>query len=101
MSAYDALAPARCHDGPEQAAVIRSILKLFEKFDAAYGRLIQSINQVAPHRVKGGGMPALFVKKDRYMVVPVFYGTDRAVSAVRKVRTPPKEKYGERYWLFS
>jgi tetratricopeptide (TPR) repeat protein len=77
---------------PERAAVIRSILKLFEKFDAAYGRLIQSINQVAPHRVKGGGMPALFVKKDWYMVVPVFYGTDRAVAAVREVRTPAKGK---------
>ena len=65
---------------PDQAAVIRSILDLFQKFDAAHRQLIQAISRVASHRSKGVAMPAGFVKMDRYTVVPVFYGTDRAVA---------------------
>jgi esterase/lipase superfamily enzyme len=66
--------------GPDQSAMIRSILELFQKFDAAHKHLIQAISQVAPHLSKGLGLPAGFVKMDRYTVVPVFYGTDRAVT---------------------
>jgi esterase/lipase superfamily enzyme len=61
--------------GLDQEAVIRSILELFQKFDAAHMQLIQALNLS-----KGAHEPAGSVKKDRYVDVPVFYGTNRAVA---------------------
>jgi esterase/lipase superfamily enzyme len=69
--------------GRDQAAVIRSILDLFQKFDAAHRLLIQAINRVASSKSKGTGPPAGSVKKERYTAVPVFYGTDRSVAGAR------------------
>jgi esterase/lipase superfamily enzyme len=62
--------------GPDQAAVVRSILELFRRFDAAHSRLSQAISWFS----KGAGMPAGSVKMDRYTSVPVCYGTDRSVE---------------------
>jgi esterase/lipase superfamily enzyme len=64
----------------EQRAIIQSIINLFQKYDAAHKLLLEAISQATSHRNKGAGVPAAFVKKDRYTVVPVFYGTDRAIS---------------------
>ncbi|HME98920.1 MAG TPA: alpha/beta hydrolase [Terriglobia bacterium] len=62
--------------GLDQAAVIRSILELFQKFDAAHKQLIEAINWFS----KGAGIPAGSMKMDRYTSVPVCYGTDRSVE---------------------
>lgn len=70
----------------EQAAVVRSILDLFQRYDAAHQQLIRVMSQVASHRNKGAGVQAGLAKKDRYTAVPVFYGTDRAISG--KYDTP-------------
>ena len=64
-----------------QAAVIRSIIDLFQKYDAAHKLLLKAISQATSHRNKGAGVQAGFVKKDRHSIVPVFYGTDRAISS--------------------
>jgi esterase/lipase superfamily enzyme len=64
---------------PDQEAVIRAILELFQKFGAAYQLLLQAIRRAASRQDKGVAMPSGFVKMDRYTVIPVFYGTDRAV----------------------
>lgn len=64
--------------GPDMADVVKAIIKLFLPFPAAHCLLLKAIASVAPHTTKGGAMPAGFVKKDRYTVIPIFYGTDRA-----------------------
>ena len=62
--------------GPEQTAVLQSILQFFLKFAAAHKQLVR---QIASDRSKGAGVPAGSVRKERYLAVPVFYGTDRSV----------------------
>ena len=64
--------------GPGTIDVVKAIIKLFVPFPAAHSFLLKAIASAAPHTTKGGAMPAGFVKKDRYTVIPVFYGTDRA-----------------------
>lgn len=59
-------------------SVIQAILSLIKPFPDAYGILVKAIGSAAPHPTKGAGMPAGYQKKQRYTVVPVFYGTDRA-----------------------
>ncbi len=71
-----------------QAAVIRSIIDLFQKYDAAHKLLLKAISQATSHRNKGAGVQAGFVKKDRHSIVPVFYGTDRAISSDTSVSSP-------------
>lgn len=67
----------------DQAAVVKAIVELFQKYGSANKQLIQAMREVASLRAKGAAVPAAFVKKDRYTVVPVFYGTDRAISGSR------------------
>jgi esterase/lipase superfamily enzyme len=62
--------------GPVQATVARSILELFQKFDAAHKQLIQAISWFS----KGAGIPAGSIKMDRYTSIPICYGTDRSVE---------------------
>src|SRR5208283_264160 len=68
--------------GPDAADVVKAIIELFVPFPAAHSLLLKAIASAAPHTTKGGAMPAGFVKKDRYTVIPVFYGTDRAKEAM-------------------
>jgi esterase/lipase superfamily enzyme len=63
----------------DQVFVIQEILNLFSQVKAANQLLLEARKQVSSYRNKGAGLPAGFQKKDRHMVVPVFYGTDRAV----------------------
>lgn len=101
--------------GPDTADVVKAIIKLFVPFPAAYSLLLKAIASAAPHTTKGGAMPAGFVKKDRYTVIPVFYGTDRARTSlsygpergqltygVAEVSVPDDHRMGEterpRWW---
>ena len=68
--------------GPDTSDVVKAIIKLFVPFPAAHRLLLKAIANAAPQMTKGGAMPAGFVKKDRYTMIPVFYGTDRAQEAV-------------------
>jgi esterase/lipase superfamily enzyme len=67
--------------GPDTADVVKAIIELFVPFPAAHILLLKAIASAAPHTTKGGAMQAGFVKKDRYTVLPVFYGTDRRREA--------------------
>src|SRR6516225_3651981 len=66
--------------GEDSGDIVRAIIKLFVSFPAAHMLLLKTIGSAAPN--KGGAMPAGFVKKDRYTVIPIFYGTDRAHKAM-------------------
>jgi esterase/lipase superfamily enzyme len=74
--------------GQDTAGIVKAIIKLFVPFPAAHSLLLKAIASAAPN--KGGAMPAGFVKKDRYTVIPVFYGTDRAHEAM----AGPAPSYG-------
>ena len=67
--------------GVETTDVVKAIIRLFAPFAAAHSILLKAIASAAPQTTKGGAFPAGFVKKDRYTVIPVFYGTDRARAA--------------------
>jgi esterase/lipase superfamily enzyme len=62
----------------EQAPAIQAIYSLFRGVEVAWELLIQAVRRVSSSRNKGVGLPAGYRKRDRYTVVPVFYGTDRA-----------------------
>lgn len=64
--------------GVETADVVKAIIRLFAPFAAAHSTLLKAIASATPQMTKGGAIPAGFVKKDRYTLIPVFYGTDRA-----------------------
>jgi esterase/lipase superfamily enzyme len=66
--------------GQDAADIVKAIIKLFVPFPAAHSLLLKAIASAAP--TKGAVMPAGFVKKDRYTVIPIFYGTDRANEAM-------------------
>jgi esterase/lipase superfamily enzyme len=70
--------------GQDVANVENAIIKLFVPFPAAHSLLLKAIASAAPQTTKGGAMPAGFAKKDRYTVIPVFYGTDRAYKVTAK-----------------
>jgi hypothetical protein len=61
--------------GAAQKEVVQAILELFKKVPAAHTRLAAALPS------KGGRLPTAAVKKERYTIVPVFYGTDRAIIA--------------------
>jgi esterase/lipase superfamily enzyme len=67
--------------GQDSANVVKVIIDLFVPFPDAHSVLLKAIANAAPYTTKGGVMPAGFVKKDRYTLIPVFYGTDRAREA--------------------
>jgi esterase/lipase superfamily enzyme len=77
---YELITCLRQLDDPAQnhESVVKAILSLIKPFPDAYAILIKAIASAAPHLTKGTGMPAGYSKKDRYTIVPVFYGTDRA-----------------------
>jgi hypothetical protein len=64
------------------------IVKLFQRYPDAYRKLAEYIADLAP-KLKGE-MPALFVSRDRHVVVPVYYGTDRNMTGDSK----PEGYYG-------
>ncbi len=68
--------------GPDTADTMKAIIKLFVPFPGAHSLLLKAIASAVPHTTKGGAMPAGFERKDRYTVIPVFYGTDRARDAM-------------------
>jgi esterase/lipase superfamily enzyme len=64
------------------ATTIGLILALFDKVSGARDLLIQGLNRLAPSQKGVGerdGSP-LFVQMERYTTVPVFYGSDRAMT---------------------
>jgi esterase/lipase superfamily enzyme len=61
----------------DQASAIKAIFNLFQRVEVAWQLLTQALSRASSYR-KGVGLPAGYRKKDRYTVVPVFYGTDRA-----------------------
>lgn len=70
--------------GHDRTGVVQAIFSLFREVEAAYRLLVQALRQVSSHQNKGPGLPLGFRKKDRHVVVPVFYGTDRtAVGGAR------------------
>jgi esterase/lipase superfamily enzyme len=70
----------------DQASAIEAIYGLFQGVEAAWQLLIQAVGRVSSYRNKGVGLPAGYLKRDRYTVVPVFYGTDRALTGSGGVR---------------
>lgn len=81
--------------GPDVTNVEKAIIKLFLPFPAAHELLLKAIARAAPHTTKGGTMPAGFVKKGRYTVIPVFYGTDRASNGMRETSLSYGPERGE------
>jgi esterase/lipase superfamily enzyme len=81
---YELITLLRRLDAQEQNTtnIVKAIIKLFVPFPAAHSLLLKAIASAAPQTTKGGAMPAGFVRKDRYTVIPVFYGTDRAHEAM-------------------
>jgi esterase/lipase superfamily enzyme len=73
--------------GADTASVAKMILELFAQSPAAHRLLLQAIARESPQLIKGGTMPAGFVKKERFTSIPVFYGTDR--TRMQKMGTPP------------
>jgi len=89
-------------DQTNKSAAIRAILKLFQRFKAVHAKLVLAIRDISAAEPeletdqgttrksmarKGGARKGglyvhpLSVKKERHQIVPVFYGTARAVSA--------------------
>ena len=67
--------------GPDQTAAVEAILQLFRQFSAVYAKLVAAMRESGVQQHKGGAVGAIFVRKDRHEVVPVFYATNRAASA--------------------
>jgi esterase/lipase superfamily enzyme len=67
--------------GQDTAEAVKAIIQLFVPFPAAHKLLLKAIAFAAPEAIKGFALPAGYEKKDRYTVVPVFYGTDRRRDA--------------------
>lgn len=58
--------------------VVNATVELFSPYPTAHDRLLEAVASAAPESAKGAGLTAGHIKKNRYTVVPVFYGTDRA-----------------------
>ena len=73
---------------PDDQHAINQILALFGEYPQAQARLQQAVSDLQPSKgIKAG---ATFIPHDRYTVVPVLYGTDRAESGDRE----PNAWYG-------
>jgi esterase/lipase superfamily enzyme len=70
---------------PNDENTINQILKLFGEYPKAQERLYQSVSEIAPR--KGIQTGATFIPRERYTVVPVLYGTDRAELSDREPNT--------------
>lgn len=78
----------RLLESPDEntASVHRCIIELFKKHPKAYQRLAKELAAVMPERTRGqqrslAESPAGSAKMDRYISVPVYFGTDRQPSA--------------------
>ena len=63
--------------GTEQA---NAVLALFKEYPPAEAVLLQDVRRGALRHAKGAYNASETGRKDRYCVVPVYYGTDRAVT---------------------
>lgn len=62
----------------DQTRTIEAIYGLFQQVEIAWQLSVKAVGRVSSYRNKGAGLPTGYRKRDRYTVVPVFYGTDRA-----------------------